>query len=336
MLSICITVKNRSKVDAEGHTLYLFPNCIHSILASIPPGTPCEIVVTDWRSDDLPLETWLANAAYPVPVRIIQQEGHFSRGKGLNEAAKQARGNYLFFLDADLLISYDVIENGLRCLGENKAYFPVVFSFEDIDQIKGWWRHEGFGNCMVTKQMFTATPGWPEYPAWGKEDIDFYSNIKSLSDVVREEVSGFYHQWHPDDLIWKNRYAEKANEMAAEMYQVAIAKNEIIATIPEGERFILIDESRFGGSDCIPGRSEYQFPEVDGEYGGPPIDDIAAVKELERLILAGTQYIVIAWMAFWWLEYYTLFKDYLLEHCVISLDNERLKILTVKTRVSDF
>lgn len=330
MLSICITVKNRSKVDAEGHTLYLFPNCIQSIITSIPPGIPCEIVVTDWFSDDWPLETWLRKTIYPVPVQIIQQDGHFSRGKGLNEAAKHAKGNYLFFLDADMLVSHEVIANGLRYLDENKAYFPVVFSFDHIDHISGRWIHEGFGNCMVTKGMLHAALGWPEYLAWGKEDNDFYSKIKCLTEVVREEVPGFYHQWHPDDLIWKNRYAAKANEIAQELHQVAMAKNEIIAIIPEGQRFILIDESRFGGSDCIPGRSEFQFPEVNGEYGGPPVDDISAVKELERLILAGAQYIVIAWMAFWWLDYYPAFKDYLFEQCIINLDNERLKILTLK------
>lgn len=330
MLSICITVKNRSRVEVGSETLYLFPNCIRSITESISPDVPCEIVVTDWGSNDWPLEDWLRAYANPIPVQIIHLEGSFSRGKGLNEAARVAKGNYLFFADADLLLSPELIDKGIQSLKGNKAFFPVVYSFEGHEHQMGWWRYEGFGNCMITKDMFYQVNGWPEFKIWGKEDDDFYSKIKLVAEVVREEVPFFYHQWHPDDLIWKNRYAENAAGIANEIKQVEIAKREIIETIPEGEGVILIDEGRFGGSDCIPGRIEYQFPELNGEYGGPPPDGEAAIKEFERFILKGAKYLVIAWMSFWWLEYYESFNDYVLKHCNVILDNERLRIMILK------
>jgi len=330
MLSICITIKNRSKVETGSHILNLFPNCIESIKKSISNDIPLDIVVADWDSDDWPMEEWLRKAAYPVPVQIIRLQGPFSRGKGLNAAAKAAKGKYLFFLDADVLISREVISTGIEYLNRDKVFFPVVYSFDSPEHITGWWRYEGFGNCMVTKSMFNETMGWPEYKAWGKEDNDFYAKIKSYAEIVRESIPGFYHQWHPDDLIWKNRYAEKANEIAHEIKQVEVSKTEIISIIPEGGKFILIDEGRLGGSDCIPGRLEFQFPELDGEYGGPPEDDAAAIKELDRCISIGARYIVIAWTAFWWLEYYPVFNEYLLTHCNIDLVNERLKILSIR------
>lgn len=327
MVSICITVKNRSKVEANGYTLNLFPNCIQSIVESVPGNIACEIVVSDWGSDDWPLDSWVKNKAFPLQVQIIPLEGAFSRGRGLNEAARFAKSDYLFFLDADMLVSSEIITAGIKYLDENKAFFPIVYSFYDSMHQDGWWRKEGFGNCMVTKKMFNEAGRWPDYKAWGKEDNDFYSKIGSVTEIVREAVPGFYHQWHPDDLIWKNRYAEKADEIAHEITRVQECKSEIISRIPEGGKFILIDEGRFGGSDCIPGRFEFQFPEQDGEYGGPPADDMAAIKELNRFIAKGARYIVIAWTAFWWLEYYSLFKEYLLTHSNIDFMNERLKIL---------
>src|SRR5690606_11235741 len=61
-LSICTTIKNRSRLRVDGHELRLFPNCVASIIESIPKDLHCELVVTDWESDDWPLEEWLESA----------------------------------------------------------------------------------------------------------------------------------------------------------------------------------------------------------------------------------------------------------------------------------
>ena len=97
MISICITVKNRSRVKTGERELHLFPNCVKSIVKSFVPEIPCELVVTDWESDDWPLRGWLEEAARPIPVQIITIKGPFSRGKGRNLAAYKAKGNMIFF-----------------------------------------------------------------------------------------------------------------------------------------------------------------------------------------------------------------------------------------------
>ncbi len=66
MLSICMTVKNRSRVPVDGRELMLMPNCVQSIVDSVGSGFECEIVVSDWGSDDWPLQEWLVEAAAPV------------------------------------------------------------------------------------------------------------------------------------------------------------------------------------------------------------------------------------------------------------------------------
>lgn len=138
MLSICITVKNRSRVIVDDHELLHFPNCMKSIVGSADSKLDCELVVTDWESDDWPLKEWLEKAAKPIPVQIITPKGPFSRGKSLNIAAKAANGNYIMFLDADMLLCQAVINNGINYLCEGKGYFPVPYSFNGPEHELGW------------------------------------------------------------------------------------------------------------------------------------------------------------------------------------------------------
>src|SRR5438067_2368806 len=129
MLSICVTIKNRSRVKFDNYELSLFPACVASVVKSVAKYPACELVVVDWESDDWPLQDWLEQAALPLPVRIVNaQEQSFSRGKGLNLAAAAAKGDALLFLDADCLLCEHVLARGLECVRQGKAYFPVLFS----------------------------------------------------------------------------------------------------------------------------------------------------------------------------------------------------------------
>jgi glycosyltransferase involved in cell wall biosynthesis len=330
MISICITVKNRSRVKTDKGELQLFPKCIKSV-ASVNNEIPCEIIVSDWGSDDwpLPLAQWLSEAVKPIHPQIIQVEGGFSRGRGLNVAAEAAKGDQLFFTDADCLFSPKVFLLGSKYIDEGKAFFPVVYSFADPEHKTGWWRHEGFGNCMISKKAFELTGGWPQYNVWGKEDDDFYAKVKGICGIVREEVPGFFHQWHPNDVIWKNQHSAHAKEIAEEVEQVAIAKQELIKVIATGETLILVDESRFGDDGFISDAYIVPFTEVKGEYGGPPVDNQAAIMELERLQLNGASFIAFTWISFWWLEHYDEFYQYLKKFkCIFKSD--RLLIFNLR------
>jgi len=86
---------------------------------------------------------------------------------------------------------------------------------------------------------------------------------------------------------------------------------EIEKIVPQGDRFILVDEDqlefRKGGNE----QNMMPFLERDGQYWGRPADDETAIYELERLRKAGATYIAFAWPAFWWLDFYSGFRDYL-------------------------
>jgi hypothetical protein len=305
--------------------LRLFPNCVHSIAEAAKHDLSSELVVTDWRSDDWPLKEWLEDAARPIPVQLLSLEGAFSRGRGLNTAAHAARGEFLAFVDADMVVPKQLIEVGTSHLREGKAFFPIVFSYKGPDHRDGWWRREGFGQVMVTRDTFERAGGWPEYDSWGQEDDAFYAKVSEVAPVIREAVDGFCHQWHPNDVGWKNRYGASPPRLGRDWEQVQLAKQELSQIISSDSAFILVDEAKFGehkGSlaHAIP------FLECDGQYWGAPEDDATAISELERLRRSGADFIAFAWQAFWWFDFYREFYQYLQKKSQRIFENERLVI----------
>jgi FkbM family methyltransferase len=90
---------------------------------------------------------------------------------------------------------------------------------------------------------------------------------------------------------------------------------EIRTLLAEGARLVVAD----GGQlplDLFPGAM--RFGEHDGQYNGPPVDDRAAIEQLERYRTAGAHFLVIASPTFWWLEHYAGFAGYLGSRCVLT------------------
>ncbi len=330
MISICVTVKNRSRVQIDGRELRLFPNCVESIVQATEGRSDCELVVADWGSDDWPLEDWLLERAKPVPVRLIEVRGNFSRGQGRNRAAAAARGQSLLFVDADVLLCGGVLTAGIECSRMGKAYFPVLYSFDTPEHTSGWWRHFGYGNCLLGRSLFDRVGGWPEYQGWGREDDDFHKRVAAVAEVVREETPGFYHQWHPDDVEWKDRLVKKPPFVEQEYRQRELARDELTGIIPPGEVVVLVDEARFG-SDPIRGMRVLPFLEKNGEYWGVPPDDTTAVAELNRLHVHGARYVAFAWMAFWWLDHFAALRRHLFEGSSCIFQSERLIVFDLNS-----
>lgn len=64
---------------------------------------------------------------------------------------------------------------------------------------------------------------------------------------------------------------------------------------------------------------------------GPPPDDKTAIEAVEYLRRKGAEFMVIAWPAFWWLEYYKEFTQYLHVNFTCVLENERLIVFDLKS-----
>ena len=85
----------------------------------------------------------------------------------------------------------------------------------------------------------------------------------------------------------------------------------------------LVDQEQIRESMALGGQA-IPFLERGGQYWGPPADDLTAIRELERLRLAGAKLIVFAWPAFWWLDFYSEFARYLYSHFNCILKSDRL------------
>ena len=98
---------------------------------------------------------------------------------------------------------------------------------------------------------------------------------------------------------------------------------ELCALMPGEETFILVDDEQTSAGLVVDGRRRLPFLENNGQYWGPPADSATAIRELERLRGAGARFIVFASNAFWWLDHYNEFADYLRAHYSCPLSNER-------------
>ena len=113
------------------------------------------------------------------------------------------------------------------------------------------------------------------------------------------------------------------------------ATREIAALIPPGDIFILVDEDNWG-MDANSTRRPVPFLERDGQYWGKPADDVTAIREFERLRHSGANFIVFAWPAFWWLDYYSGLHHHLRSAFPCVLQNDRLVVFDLRARLPEF
>ena len=91
-------------------------------------------------------------------------------------------------------------------LDEGIVYFPLVWTYTNPEHTEGSERPFGRGNVFMTTAMRAKIGPWREFRSHGKSDCLMFHHVESLYPVVCERGEDFYHQWHPDDLEWKNRY----------------------------------------------------------------------------------------------------------------------------------
>ena len=103
--------------------------------------------------------------------------------------------------------------------------------------------------------------------------------------------------------------------------------------IPPGKTYILVDMAEWGSGQLLENCQSIPFLEKDGLYWGAPSDDATAIQEFERLRREGASFILFAYPAFWWLDYYVEFTRYLKTkfHCVLS--NQHLIVFDLQSDV---
>jgi len=108
---------------------------VDAIHAAVRPlGRPYEIIVVDDASTDS-----TASLAVRHGARVVVANNR-NIGRTRNDGARQARGEYLFFVDADTLVSHRVLSAALARLDAGDVGGGAVFKWDDP--------HRDFGRLL--------------------------------------------------------------------------------------------------------------------------------------------------------------------------------------------
>jgi exopolysaccharide biosynthesis predicted pyruvyltransferase EpsI len=160
--------------------------------------------------------------------------------------------------------------------------------------------------ALLGKHVYYRSSNYHKVPAI----VDFSLREFSVTEIIDETAS---QQNGP--TVWEKQILE--------------LKSYIASHIPPDRRFILVDDHDLSAELNL-GNSATPFLEKNGKYFGPPADSITAIQELERLRKTGEVAIVFAWPAFWWLDYYLEFYEYLKSRYECILKKDRAVIFDLK------
>ena len=106
---------------------------------------------------------------------------------------------------------------------------------------------------------------------------------------------------------------------------------DISRVVPGGHAFLLADDDQWGTPDQLDGgRQRIPYPELNGRYAGPPVDDAAALEELERQRARGSRFIAFAWDSAWYLDVYSTLNQWLNRYADRVVCNERVVIFEMR------
>ena len=214
ILSVCITVKNRSRVEWEGldHPLTLLPDCIESIGKLFSIRDKVQIVISDWNSDDWPLTEWMPKICKNLYKIIPIDEKGFSKGYGINKAVENAMGDTLFLMDADMILkSRSIVATGMNIVSHGGVYFPIPKYI--VDENGSFTNNCGVGNVFISKKQFYDVGQMPVYWRYGFEDSDFYKILEQKNiPIFAKPTNDLIHPYHPQSLEFRERYIDSNPE----------------------------------------------------------------------------------------------------------------------------
>lgn len=145
-------------------------------------------------------------------------------------------------------------------------------------------------------------------------------------DLARRDPPSIIHPKNYLRIVEWKQYEE------SNLRQLLLLVKNLSELIPAKESFILVDENQLDVSILADRYHVIPFLEKDGEFWGPPPNDEVAIKELERLRQSGVTFIVFGWPAFWWLDTYSEFNQYLHSQFRCVLKNDCLIVFDLFTK----
>jgi len=162
LISLVVTCKNR--LDHLKKSLPTFQKM--SFTEIIVVDYACEQGSGSWVKDNYP----------QFQVVFINEPGVFNLSRARNSGARVARGEYLFFIDADVLIHLDL---GIWFAKQLEAASKRLHCTVSPQFNPNLW-----GSHICEKNNFSAVGGYDEaFVAWSSDDVDLYSRLRRLDQT---------------------------------------------------------------------------------------------------------------------------------------------------------
>ena len=172
------------------------PNAVSSILKQHIKGT--EIIVVDDKSSDNTLAVAEQLKQTTEHLSIIQQVANGGPAKARNAGLRQAKGEYICFLDADDAYGDQLFAAAIPILDERPWVHALEFPLKLINchrevtaGQKRQMENSVPSNIIVRRSIALAIGGFPEGPAFGTkrggEDIAFRAALREWGNVFRLE-----------------------------------------------------------------------------------------------------------------------------------------------------
>jgi len=177
LVSVVITTKNE---EAN------IKNCLQSIREQSYPESLIEIIVVDNFSTD---NTKKIAFEYSSIVESIGPERNTQRNYGMLELAK---GDYLMWIDADMILSKYLIENSIKFLLETNYValnIPEVILGNDLFSKVRRFERSFYDNTVIDgariiqKNTFVNTGGFSKQWEHGPDDWDLDKEIRLLGEI---------------------------------------------------------------------------------------------------------------------------------------------------------
>lgn len=238
---------------------------------------------------------------------FFNYDSYKRKGKGILNAFREdneAKGYPVPELNNDLSLSCSTLDEWLWAISKH----------ESISTDRA---HIMIAGALLGKQVEYRSSNYHKLPAIADFALKDFP-VSAMDDTQGDKTDG-----GPSGISLKRspEYGEgKGMNEVEKLWQVVY---EIASVIPAEEAFILADEEqiRYELGKASPAIA---FMNKEGKYCGPPLNDDEAITAVKQLCTTSCNYVVFAWPAFWWLEYYIEFARYLRLNFNCILSNDRL------------
>lgn len=194
--------------------------CLESIRKQTYPEERIEVIVVDNDSYDRTKEIarLYTDRVYCLPKLGRKVNSNF-RGAQLNFGVRKAKGEIIFFPDADMTFDKDLLFNAVSLItqGNDALYIPErIIGKGFFGQIRDFERSFYDGTCIdavriVKKGVYMKVGGFDEDIDFGPDDWDFTKTLRKNKLKIGITKKELFH--HEEQYSWRS-YVEKKSKYA--------------------------------------------------------------------------------------------------------------------------